>query len=59
MAFLVLFVVVAFGTYVLDNWRRPVGFTWDRVWDVEVAANTTAAAAARTSAASPTAARPA
>jgi putative ABC transport system permease protein len=41
VAFLVLFSVVAFGTYVLDNWRRPVGFTWDRVWDIEVASNTT------------------
>ena len=40
VAFLVLFAVVAFGTYVLDNWRRPVGFAWERVWDVEVASNT-------------------
>ncbi len=40
VAFLVVFAVVAFGTYALDNWRRPVGFTGDRVWDVEVAPNT-------------------
>ena len=39
VAFLVLFAVAAFATYALDNWRRPVGFTWDRVWDIEIDSN--------------------
>ena len=29
-AFLVLFAVAAFATYVFDNWRRPIGCWWRR-----------------------------
>lgn len=36
VAFLVLTAVSAVGVYTLDNWRRPVGITWDRVWDIEI-----------------------
>jgi putative ABC transport system permease protein len=35
-AFLVLFAVAAFAVYAFDNWRRPVGFTWEGVWDIEM-----------------------
>ena len=36
VSFLVLFAVVALGVYTLDNWRRPLGFSIDRVWAVGV-----------------------
>ena len=36
VSFLVLFAVVGLGVYMLDNWRRPIGFSIDRVWDVSV-----------------------
>jgi putative ABC transport system permease protein len=36
VSFLVLFAVVALGVYTADNWRRPIGFDYDRVWAVEV-----------------------
>ena len=36
VSFLVLFAVVALGVYTADNWRRPVGFSIDRVWSVQV-----------------------
>ena len=36
VSFLVLFAVVALGVYMLDNWRRPIGFSIDRVWNVGV-----------------------
>jgi putative ABC transport system permease protein len=36
VSFLVLFVVVALAVYAADNWRRPIGFTYDRVWDVGI-----------------------
>ena len=32
VSFLVLFAVVALGVYTADNWRRPLGFSIDRVW---------------------------
>lgn len=36
VAFLVLFAVVALGVYTADNWRRPIGFSIDRVWSVTI-----------------------
>src|SRR5262245_47806107 len=36
VSFLVLFAVVGVGVYTLDNWRRPLGFSIDRLWNVEV-----------------------
>jgi len=36
VAFLVLFAVVALGVYTADNWRRPLGYSIDRVWVVHV-----------------------
>ena len=35
-AFLVLFAVVALAVYTGDNWRRPLGYSIDRVWVVHV-----------------------
>jgi putative ABC transport system permease protein len=36
VSFLVLFAVVALAVYTADNWRRPLGFSIDRVWTVTV-----------------------
>lgn len=36
VSFLVLFAVVALGVYTADNWRRPIGFSIEHVWDVSV-----------------------
>jgi putative ABC transport system permease protein len=36
VSFIVLFAVVGLGVYTLDNWRRPIGFSYDRVWDVSI-----------------------
>ena len=36
VSFLVLFAVVALGVYTADNWRRPVGYSIDRVWAVHI-----------------------
>jgi putative ABC transport system permease protein len=36
VSFLVLFAVVALGVYMLDNWRRPIGYSIDRVWNIDV-----------------------
>lgn len=36
VSFLVLFAVVALGVYTADNWRRPIGYSIDRVWNVTV-----------------------
>jgi len=36
VSFLVLFAVVALGVYTADNWRRPLGFSIDRVWTISV-----------------------
>ncbi len=30
VSFLVLFAVVALAVYMLDNWRRPIGYSIDR-----------------------------
>jgi putative ABC transport system permease protein len=59
VAFLVLFAVVAFATYALDNWRRPVGFAWDRVWDVEIDAKAGPSRTSETESAQRTAPAPA
>lgn len=36
VSFLVLFAVVALGVYTADNWRRPIGYSIDRVWAVTI-----------------------
>lgn len=36
VSFLVLFAVVGLGVYTLDNWRRPLGFSYENVWVVEI-----------------------
>ena len=36
VSFLVLFAVVALGVYTADNWRRPIGYSIDRVWSVTI-----------------------
>jgi putative ABC transport system permease protein len=36
VAFLVLLAVTGVAVYAMDNWRRPVGFAWEHVWDIEV-----------------------
>ena len=36
VSFLVLFAVVALAVYTADNWRRPLGFSIDRVWAISV-----------------------
>lgn len=36
VSFLVLFAVVALGVYTADNWRRPIGYSIDRVWNIGV-----------------------
>jgi putative ABC transport system permease protein len=36
VSFLVLFAVVGLAVYMLDNWRRPIGYSIDRVWDITV-----------------------
>jgi putative ABC transport system permease protein len=36
VSFLVLFAVVALAVYMLDNWRRPIGYSIDRVWNIGV-----------------------
>lgn len=35
-AFLVLSFVSIFAVQAIDNWRRPLGFTWTDVWSIEV-----------------------
>jgi putative ABC transport system permease protein len=35
-SFLVLFVVVTWGLYYLDNYRHPLGFSYDGVWNITV-----------------------
>lgn len=37
VSFLVLFVVVAFGLYFSENYRKPLGYDYADVWRVEVA----------------------
>ena len=35
-SFLALFAVAAFGVYYADNSRRPLGFSYDSVWVIEL-----------------------
>lgn len=37
-SFLVLFAVILFGVYYTDNYRRPLGFSYENVWAVGVEA---------------------
>ena len=34
VSFLVLFAVAALAVYTADNWRRPIGFSYERVWNI-------------------------
>ena len=36
-SFLVLFAVATLGIFLMDNYRRPLGFAWNAVWNVRVA----------------------
>jgi putative ABC transport system permease protein len=36
VSFLVLFAVVALAVYMLDNWRRPIGYSIDNVWNIDI-----------------------
>ncbi len=36
VSFLVVFAVAALAVYTADNWRRPIGFSYDRVWAVSI-----------------------
>lgn len=36
VSFIVLFAVVGLGVYTLDNWRRPIGFSVDNIWNIDV-----------------------
>jgi putative ABC transport system permease protein len=36
VSFLVLFAVVALAVYMLDNWRRPIGYSIGRVWNIGI-----------------------
>lgn len=38
ISFLVLFGVAALGIYCYDGYRRPLGFSWDDVWNVRMVA---------------------
>ena len=35
-SFLVVFVVVTLGIYFWDNYRQPLGYSWQNVWKVTV-----------------------
>lgn len=35
-SFLVLFAVETLALYFLDNYRRPLGFSWENVWSVQI-----------------------
>ncbi len=35
-SFLVTFAVATLGMYFLDNYRRPLGFEWQNVWQMEI-----------------------
>jgi putative ABC transport system permease protein len=41
VSFLVLFAVAGLGVYTLDNWWRPLGFSYDRVWNISIDMNQT------------------
>ena len=36
LSFLVTFAVVTLGVHGADNYRRPLGFSWQDVWNVQV-----------------------
>lgn len=36
ISFLVIFAVLTATVAVVSNWRRPIGFAWDNVWDVRM-----------------------
>ena len=36
ISFLVLFAVVAIGMYYLDNYRKPLGFSYENVWTIRI-----------------------
>lgn len=36
VSFLVLCAVVGLGVYAYDNWRKPIGFSYDGVWNISV-----------------------
>jgi putative ABC transport system permease protein len=38
-SFLVVFVVATLGIYFLDNYRQPLGYSWQNVWKVSVEMN--------------------
>lgn len=40
LSFLVLAVVATLGLYLLDNYRQPLGFSYERVWTVRVVRHT-------------------
>ena len=35
-SFLVLFAVITFGVYYADNYRQPLGFNYQNIWDVSI-----------------------
>jgi putative ABC transport system permease protein len=38
-SFLVLFIVIVLAVYFSDNYRRPLGFNYENVWNIEIAMN--------------------
>jgi putative ABC transport system permease protein len=36
VAFLVLFVVVTAGVFYVDNYRQPLGFSYEQVWNIKI-----------------------
>lgn len=41
VSFLVLFAVLGLGVYTVDNWRRPLGFSYERIWNISIDMNQT------------------
>jgi putative ABC transport system permease protein len=39
LSFLVLVTVITIGVYLLDNYRAPLGFDYERVWSVRISMN--------------------
>jgi putative ABC transport system permease protein len=35
-SFLVLFTVITFGVYYADNYRQPLGFNYQNIWDISI-----------------------
>jgi putative ABC transport system permease protein len=40
LSFLVLATVITLGVFLFDNYRQPLGFTYQNVWSVRIAMNT-------------------